>query len=100
MFERGSLEHSFAKCVPLIYGATQPALASLQSKGITMRSEVVVVIGAGGIGTAIARRQGFGKHIILADYNEDLLKAAASELETAGYKVSCCKVDVSSRESV
>jgi malate/lactate dehydrogenase len=35
-----------------------------------MRREVVVVIGAGGIGMAIARRQGFGRHIILADFNE------------------------------
>jgi NAD(P)-dependent dehydrogenase (short-subunit alcohol dehydrogenase family) len=65
-----------------------------------MKSEVVVVIGAGGIGKAIARRQGFGKHILLADYNEELLEAAASELETASYKVSYRKVDVSSRESV
>lgn len=65
-----------------------------------MKTEVVVVIGAGGIGMAIARRQGFGKHVLLADFNEDLLKAAAAELETASYKVSFSKVDVSSRESV
>ncbi len=35
-----------------------------------MNTEVVVVIGAGGIGMAIARHQGFGKHILLADFNE------------------------------
>jgi len=65
-----------------------------------MNTEVVVVIGAGGIGMAIARRQGFGKHILLADFNEKLLDGAAKELEVASYKVSSLKVDVSSRESV
>jgi NAD(P)-dependent dehydrogenase (short-subunit alcohol dehydrogenase family) len=65
-----------------------------------MKSEVVVIIGAGGIGMAIARRQGFGKHILLADFNEELLSAASKELEVASYKVSSLKVDVSSRESV
>ena len=65
-----------------------------------MKQEVVVVIGAGGIGMAIARRQGFGKHILLADFNEKLLESAAKELELASYKVSTLKVDVSSRASV
>lgn len=64
------------------------------------KTEVVVIIGAAGIGMAIARCQGFGKHILLADYNETLLAAAAKELEVASYKVSSLKVDVSSRESV
>lgn len=62
--------------------------------------EVVVVIGAGGIGMAIARRQGFGKHILLADFNENLLESVAKELESASYKVTSLKVDVSSRASV
>ena len=65
-----------------------------------MKTEVVVVIGAGGIGMAIARRQGFGRRILLADFNEKLLEATAKELEIASYKVSSRKVDVSSRESV
>jgi NAD(P)-dependent dehydrogenase (short-subunit alcohol dehydrogenase family) len=65
-----------------------------------MKQEVVVVIGAGGIGIAIARRQGFGKHILLADFNEKLLESAAKDLESASYKVSTQKVDVSSRASV
>jgi len=63
-------------------------------------TEVVVVIGAGGIGMAIARRQGFGRHILLADFNETLLATAAKELEVASYNVSSRKVDVSSRDSV
>jgi len=65
-----------------------------------MKTEVVVVIGAGGIGMAIARRQGFGKQILLADFNETVLAAAVKQLEVASYKVSSLKVDVSSRASV
>jgi phosphoglycerate dehydrogenase-like enzyme len=37
--------------------------------GIEMAKDVIVVIGAGGIGQAIARRQGFGKTVLLADWN-------------------------------
>jgi NAD(P)-dependent dehydrogenase (short-subunit alcohol dehydrogenase family) len=45
------------------------------------------------------RRQGFGKQILLADFNETLLAPAVEELEVASYKVSSLKVDVSSCES-
>lgn len=65
-----------------------------------MNKVVIVVIGAGGIGIAIARRQGFGKHILLADFNEGLLTAAAKDLKTVSYSVSTQKVDVSDRASV
>jgi NAD(P)-dependent dehydrogenase (short-subunit alcohol dehydrogenase family) len=65
-----------------------------------MNKDIVVIIGAGGIGTAIARRQGFGKTLLLADFNETTLKAAADELRGASYKVETHAVDVSSRESV
>jgi NAD(P)-dependent dehydrogenase (short-subunit alcohol dehydrogenase family) len=65
-----------------------------------MDTEVLVVIGVGGIGQAIARRQGCGKLVLLADFNEDTLEAAATRLETTGYRVATERVDVSSRESV
>jgi hypothetical protein len=38
--------------------------------GGQVKAEVVVVIAAGGIGMAIARRQGFDPNILLADFNE------------------------------
>jgi NAD(P)-dependent dehydrogenase (short-subunit alcohol dehydrogenase family) len=61
---------------------------------------VVVVIGAGLIGQAIARRVGVGKHIILADVRPDNANAAAVVLGNAGYDVSVATVDASSREAV
>ena len=65
-----------------------------------MKKEVVVVIGPGQIGQAIARRVGVGKHVLLADKHEDNAKAAAETLGNAGYEASTATVDVSSREAV
>jgi NAD(P)-dependent dehydrogenase (short-subunit alcohol dehydrogenase family) len=62
--------------------------------------EVVVVIGAGSIGQAIARRVGAGKHILLADLNEQTAAAGAEVLRDAGFETSTTSVDVSNRGSV
>jgi NAD(P)-dependent dehydrogenase (short-subunit alcohol dehydrogenase family) len=62
--------------------------------------DVIVVIGAGQIGQAIARRVGVGKHIVLADVHEKNVKAAAEIFENSGYEVTVATVDVASRESV
>lgn len=61
---------------------------------------IIVVIGAGSIGQAIARRVGFGKHIILADLKIDNANVAAKVLVDAGYEITTEVVDISSRESV
>ena len=61
---------------------------------------VVVVIGAGQIGQAIARRVGVGKHVVLADRSEANANAAADVMINAGYRVSVATVDVASRETV
>ena len=61
---------------------------------------VIVVIGAGQIGQAIARRVGVGKHVLLADLREENAKAAADVLGDAGYDVSIATVDASSRAAV
>ena len=63
-------------------------------------SDVVVVIGAGQIGQAIARRVSAGKHVVLADLRQENADAAAEVLRNAGFDVSTATVDVSSRESV
>lgn len=62
--------------------------------------KVVVVVGAGLIGQAIARRIASGKHVLLADINVANAEAAAEVLADAGFEVSTAVVDVSSRESV
>lgn len=62
--------------------------------------EVVVVIGAGGIGEAIARRQGFGRRLLLADCNESVLAETAARLMDAGYCVETQPVDTTMRASV
>lgn len=61
---------------------------------------VVVVIGAGSIGQAIARRVSAGKHVVLADLRDENATAAAAVLSNAGFEVSTARVDVSKRESV
>ena len=62
--------------------------------------EIIVVIGAGSIGQAIARRIGVGKTILLADLDEDAAKAAADAMSVAGFETSTAQVDVASHESV
>jgi NAD(P)-dependent dehydrogenase (short-subunit alcohol dehydrogenase family) len=61
---------------------------------------VLVVIGPGQIGQAIARRVGVGKHILLADLRKENADTAAEVLGNAGYEVSASTVDASSREAV
>jgi NAD(P)-dependent dehydrogenase (short-subunit alcohol dehydrogenase family) len=63
-------------------------------------NEVVVVIGAGSIGQAIARRISAGKHVVLADLRQSNADAAAEVMADAGFEVSAATVDVSSRESI
>ena len=63
-------------------------------------ASIIIVIGAGSIGQAIARRVSAGKHILLADLRKENAEAAAKVLIEAGFEVSIAIVDVSSRESV
>ncbi len=77
---------------------------SLSTGGGVMRKsavrQVVVVIGAGQIGQAIARRVGAGKHVVLADLREENATSAAEVFANSGFEASTASVDVSSRESV
>jgi NAD(P)-dependent dehydrogenase (short-subunit alcohol dehydrogenase family) len=62
--------------------------------------EVTVVIGAGQIGQAIARRVSAGKQVVLADLHRANADAAAEVLADAGFDIDTATVDVSSRDSV
>ena len=61
---------------------------------------VIVLIGAGSIGQAIARRVGAGKHILLADISLENAEATSKVMSEAGFEVSTIIVDVSSRQSI
>lgn len=63
-------------------------------------NQVIVVIGAGSIGQAIARRVSAGKHVLLADLRQDNAAAAAKVLGEAGFDVSATTVDISRRASI
>jgi NAD(P)-dependent dehydrogenase (short-subunit alcohol dehydrogenase family) len=63
-------------------------------------ANVIVVIGPGSIGQAIARRVSAGKHVLLADLRRENAEAAAKTLSEAGFNVTTANVDVSSRASV
>lgn len=62
--------------------------------------ELIVVVGAGFIGQAIARRVGTGKHLLLANLTEQASAEAAETLANAGFEVCAMAVDISSRSSV
>ena len=62
--------------------------------------DVIVVVGPGQIGQAIARRVSVAKHVLLGDMREENANVAAEVLANAGYEVSVATVDVSSRAAV
>ena len=62
--------------------------------------DVVILLGSGSIGQAIARRVGAGKHVVLADLKIENANAAAKILEDAGFETSTVAADLSSRESI
>jgi NAD(P)-dependent dehydrogenase (short-subunit alcohol dehydrogenase family) len=65
-----------------------------------MINEVLVVVGVGGMGQAIARRQGSGKTVLLADFSEAALDGVASSMADDGHVVHRVVVDVSKPDSV
>ncbi|NEZ03147.1 SDR family oxidoreductase [Wenzhouxiangella sp. XN201] len=63
-------------------------------------TDVVVVIGSGAIGQAIARRVSAGNKVLLADLHRENAEAVAKVMGDAGFDVRPTTVDVTSRESV
>lgn len=62
--------------------------------------DVIVVIGAGSIGQAIARRVSQGKTVLVSDLRQENADAAAKVLKDAGFTVTTTHVDVASRSSI
>jgi NAD(P)-dependent dehydrogenase (short-subunit alcohol dehydrogenase family) len=65
-----------------------------------MSHNVVVVVGVGGMGEAIARKLGKDAHVVLADFSQAALDRVAAALNADGIETTAHLVDVSSRESV
>lgn len=65
-----------------------------------MIGDVLVVVGVGGMGEAIARRLGSGRPVVLADHDDARLQALASAMRRQGHDVRDHAVDVSDRGSV
>jgi NAD(P)-dependent dehydrogenase (short-subunit alcohol dehydrogenase family) len=61
---------------------------------------VVVVIGTGGMGLAVARRLAAGRRLLLADYSDTQLALAVTTLRGEGHTAEGHAVDVSERASV
>ena len=62
--------------------------------------EVLLLVGAGQIGMAIARRMGFGKKIIVGDKHPENAQAITTILANAGFDAEAHECDLSNRESI
>ncbi|MEE4297674.1 MAG: SDR family oxidoreductase [Wenzhouxiangella sp.] len=63
-------------------------------------AEILVVIGTGALGQAIARRIGEGRKILLADVRMEAAESVAKTLRLSGFDVEPVTVDVTARASV
>ncbi|MFE6822251.1 SDR family oxidoreductase [Streptomyces sp. NPDC057690] len=66
----------------------------------TDAKEVVVVIGSGSIGLAVARRVGAGRTVMLADYSDKAAEVAAERLRGEGHEVTTHVTDVADHAAV
>ena len=64
------------------------------------KKDVMILVGAGQIGMAIARRMGYGKKIVIGDKNIENANDIAKTMNDAGYDVYIMEMDLSSRESI
>ena len=62
--------------------------------------EVIALLGAGSMGTAIARRFAAGRIVLLGDISEKNLARVSQELRYSGYTVETCVVNALEKDSV
>ena len=65
-----------------------------------MNQKVMLLIGAGQIGMAIARRVGYGMKIMIGDKEQENADKTAEILNNAGFDASGMQMDLSSRTSI
>ena len=73
---------------------------SARKRGCRVKTDVMLVIGAGQISMAIARRTGFDRKIVLGDKKMENAAAIAKTMNEAGFDVVPFEMDLSSRESI
>lgn len=61
------------------------------------KKDVMILVGAGQIGMAIARRVGYGKKIVIGDKKIENANDIAKIMNDAGYDVYAMEMDLSSR---
>ena len=64
------------------------------------KKDVMILVGAGHIGMAIARRVGYGKKIVIGDKKIENANDIAKIMNDARYDVYAMEMDLSSRESI
>ncbi|MBR3495736.1 MAG: SDR family NAD(P)-dependent oxidoreductase, partial [Prevotella sp.] len=64
------------------------------------QKQVVALLGAGSMGTAIVRRIGAGKKILLGDISEKVLERVGEDFRRSGYDVETIQVNALQKESV
>ena len=64
------------------------------------QKQVVALLGAGSMGTAIVRRIGAGKKILLGDISEETLKRVGEDFSRCGYDVETLVVNALQKESI
>jgi len=65
-----------------------------------MKKEVLLLVGAGQIGMAIARRIGYGMKIVIGDKRLENAEAIAETMNNAGFDAVSFEMDLSNRESI
>ena len=65
-----------------------------------MKKDVLILVGAGQIGLAIARRVGFGMKIVIGDKNPANAEKTAEIMTEAGFDVCPMETDLSRRDSI
>lgn len=62
--------------------------------------EVIALLGAGSMGTAIVRKIAAGRKILLGDINEENLEKVSKEFRYGGYDVETCVVNALEKDSI
>lgn len=65
-----------------------------------MTKDVMILVGAGQIGMAIARRMGYSMKIVIGDKNKTNAEAIAKTMNEAGFDAVPVEMDLSSRSSI